>query len=1651
MYKIKGELDFYIYDKDNNLVKHHTQSNYDMMRSRLDPTFNNECQRLTILECRRSYDYSRKMVYGDISDLPVYFNEPIFIPDTISTRVIGNARYALSYDKGATWWTHNGTTFVANTASTAADLRATGMTDTQLAAITKDQHKTKYDDHIVFRATPLETDDILYGYDVLLKYDSSLIDPYYIRWISDIPNISRYRLETSPISTSRNGNVYTISISNLSGVAPIDFDTLLTTRGITTATLFIGTFTYVGITIEIDQILVGSYTISVIDEPDVFATRALNAAYSYWGTTTPTYSDGISGGVRHHGAETRAMLYSYNGGPVENQWMYPFMPDINFRRVAMNRSIGLPGVGADTMYGENVINPIYGLTTSGSVELYSSDPELYSDLGFAPILYRYLFTSSGNSDTANYLLYYTTKVENFLGIDRLYPIRYYNGDAYSGTNYQPAFQLPLKDPNNPVIWNYIMYDKLAAFDKLVPATSCNPFHDMIVEIWPTYIQLRRYGKDVLFKLDANVNETFELATATFEDPTGYDLIVQYKDSNDGLSYLASIPITITRDIAARDFKIAVVGDLTARYFVGNISDPRPDISGGKALHTLLKVQDAKNGPWKTSTLLTNLKTTSENDFLSVVHIDKTGDSSNADYVLDKQWNYRNLKKYGNVSTSVDGFGDQSIEFDGTSLTYLVDNKGVSNLGYKWLEQQPILSTYLEFKPDTLHTATVLQNRGNTVNIAADGKATFLNSRGNSIVTELIGSSWKTWGPSLYWGSMLGGSGFQVDTPFQGINPLTKKLIYLCTSNQLGYLPQRYDQSTNASGLVDLRSTTLPSTMWPQYNSGQWRGLYWDSVDAMIKLVCVYTSNTSLQITSIRIDNWTAPAYTNYLVSGSNFTHARYPSTCLYNNADNDPILLIYNGEGWVQSDGVLSINLRTSILTKIPITGTYIPWVQLNIHYHDRAVYYINTLGHECLFAVLNPALGSVYNYNLTLGTCVSSTIGALGDLTSMTSLWGMTDINVDYTTRKWAIVGIPGTKYALFHPGHYSYNSYPNTGWSSLIDMENMKVVDSKIEHYGNAYIYGPNNGYSSGVPFYFYALLRILPGHSSANDKITTGTIWGRFQGPATYSGGNTSGFTAYSTINFNRIYEEDADQSVISYTTDVNKLGYIEYPEFTIGILNDKITYVGCNKDILEYSRNLTNPTLNSFVLGGTLTYNSGDKNTVTSYTASNIYTGRMKNVVNKTQSIINGAYKFAPYMYTLGNINSFFTKFVNTTTYLICIKSLSTGYATRIYFLDTNNSMSLTEITDLNLASVTPNSITDINNNLAAIVGLHGSSGKIGLIYYNINGDVADTDVSKTYVQYNAVTDSKKIESTAYRKRSVHFMMAKNGHLIYLNKEFEILNHLNKTLGVQPNTGDANITMIQGMDSIRLKDFTLGLAINSTRDFTTTSALGTTLLGIDSKDNMLINQLSYVALPVADITLTTRYYLMSDVFRDTFDITTWLRNENAVTKNSVTFYQKDQPNKKIYFIPTNGNTETTNNVIGHFPVTVENKTFSTAYPYPVDAPTAFVQTANNVGYKSWGSLRWYFIDGTGTSFTNNEVISFALANNHGYAIDNWQIVNNFNLLLKSGTDISTNLGIEKSCSVNANMISFKKDVGELDRVSTLLTEPAQEDTFFILFDK
>lgn len=1627
MKRLKGELDLYIFRHDDDggskLVKHHHQFNYDTIRGRLDPNFSATCDRITRFECDKSFEYPRSVQYDELTELPLYLDEPLFVPDIIDAQLSGDGFFALSYDQGTTWWMYNGAALVSITKpATAAELRASGMDKANLAVVPLSAHTEKYVDHIIIMATPNAANEAIYGYRINMKYDSALIDPYYVRWIGDIPKLSRYTLETLPISSSKTDNTYTIDISNLSGVAPIEVDTIMTFVGD-----YIGTFTFVGLTVEINEVLVGTYTITVETDLDIDDQRSTNAKSLFWGSGTAPDTDGILGGVRHHGAETQGQIYTYNGGPVQNTWLWPFMPDKAFREASLKRSIGLPW-STVYEYGDNVIDPAYGLASTGSVVLWSTDTEHQTGLGLSPMLYRYRFLTTGDASTAEYLLFYKTRAETLMGLDRARPDTWsnetYMTDSHGG-GYHPGHQHMLKDPAHPVIWNKLMYDYLSPDGEYTPKTASNPYHDLIIEVYDDHLNISKYGFDPMFTLEANTNEVFYSATASLEDPTGYDLTIHYYDSDQGSYYLASIPVSITRNSVTKSFDVTVNDDLTDRLFVGNISSPRPTGTSGLAMYDMLRVQHALGGPWTPANLLADLKTM-DGSFLSALHEDSTEPTDDSSAVFDQEWDFRHLNKLGSVPVAADIYGDQAATFDGSSLVYLTDNNGDSGRSFRWNMHTPVLSSYLEFQPDVLQDSTLMQNRGGQVRLQSDG--------------TLIFDGKKPIGASVSRTTMQFEQ-YKFDEPTDPIQSRSQSLLYVAPAS--GDVVSLCMHDTDGLIHTEVRSGEWSSNVaydGVDIAGARWQGFFWDSVSSTTKVARVHSDDTGLFISAYDVDNRTYDTAAEYTVGGNPFTHAMNALVSMYTDDSGDPILVIYSGEGWLQTDGILEINLATDTLTQIAMSGTQIGYVDYRDYNdgRDKAVTFKDSNGDRITVAVKDPSTGQCFYYNHTTGICTEETLGEFLTNSQLVAIWGLANRQ---EIRPWSLTHIRGTAKALFIAGEYNMleSTHPHT-YMSVVDLGKKEVITKGLEVTGRIE--------TSPSPNYYYSnksvpVAQLPHGHSDSNNTQPE-AIHCIVQTPYTAYNPYCYLKEVQSVIDLRALYSA-AEKDSATYSTTLHKMGVVEYGGFQIGVLDDQVMLVGPNKTISDYGRADSDPRLAHMNVGGELAFTGANTANISDYTSSNLYDGTVKNVVLRTQGPQYGAYRFSCYMYPALLIDSFWTEFAGNTTFLLSIvKSGEAG----TYFLDSNSGYALTLITDANLGQVTPSDINVINSNLATVQGALGHGDLLGLVYYNIDGDTGSPSVSKTYVKYTCEANDPVEDLTKSRRTADPRCFCKNGHFLTVASPAQTMeNHLGETVHV--NYDDTK-TLHGYFNLARLPNMVAGVCVYTDSGPSTPTG-GCSFVALDGDDNLVTQALSYNVF--SDREGSYRHYIMSDVFAGTLDISLWNRQHSDDTDGEVmVFYKSGEISAQCMYIPGStfsyDNGETEQHTM--FPWKVDGGVCSTALPYPGDAPNMFKETANAAGYKEWGDLRWYFQDGTGTSFGADEMISFSLANNFGYAIDNWQVINSFSSLNQGEIDPLTGYGVRESASADGSSVGIHDRAGDIDTSSTLMDEPTADDKFFVIFE-
>lgn len=1621
MHKLHGELDLYKYRKSNSggwdLVDHHHQTNYDTLRGRINPTFSANCYRVTRLECFKKFKYPRPPKYGELSKLPIYFNEPLFVPDTLSIGGSGTNYYALSYDNGSTWWTHDGVTFQSVTFATSAELIAVGMVDTEFEAMDSTIHADKFIDSIIIATTPGDASSGVHQYEFILKYDSGRIDPYYVRWVGDIPVIDRYVLEALPISSAKEGNTYTINISNISGVEPIELDTLLTYVG-----QYIGTFTYVGITVEIDEILVGSYTITELVDQDVDTQRSKNAKSVFWGKDTPTYDDGILGGSRFHGSETSGGIYTYNGGPAENVWCWPFIADKKFRRTSLSRSVWMPYTSA-LAFGDNIVNPQYTLDSSGGAVISCSDRDNYmSGLSFWPFYLRFLFITDGDAGTATYILYRAARSGSLLSIERSRDVEcvyiststpqlslLYN--TIFGTGYAVINHPLLRRPDRMVPWSTIMYRQLAYDGQVTPRCAYNSFHDVIVEVYDDHLDISRYAGLKLLTINANAGETFKNAHLTLEDPSGRDLTIWYYVASTGEHYYASLPVTITRDTTMQDFIVAVTGDLTERLLYSNISSPASEPSCGLALRDMILTQDALGGTWGTAALLTELKATDNLRFSTSLHQDIAGAVSDSTRIFDQMWGYRHLIKNGSVPTSADLSGHQVATFTGSSFIYMNDGPGDSGLNMKWADNRPTKSVYLEFEPSALQDSTVIQNLATTYNLDSGGQITV--------------SSPYEFGVSVMYMTGLSSVGPALDFTNTAYRNMTRGPVYIDPSDNT---IKGLGQANTGQLLVDFSSPAI-GTFRPYDAVGiagaRWCHPYFDQATSSVKIIRVHYSSANLILSSYDVDNDTYSESYTILVNGAAFTHASSAITSIYVNDSGDPILVIFSGSGWTQADGLLEVNLTTMTATKIALTGGYYQYIGFSSYNVGtyKGVTFKDSSGDIITAAARNPLTGEVAFINHTTGTYELVTLGSVGP-------W----ITTNYTGSPWSLCQVPGTSYALFILGDYVYaNGTVEAITVSLLDMEARTLARIDIEAVSAQSTGVANTTYNSETAVALYP-----PGYTKWNEPV-------EYLSHCMVRSDNS-----YNWLHVleTRIYMGALSSSVAtdscSYSVSLAKIGTVEYPGFTLTVVDDEIALSGGNKDWVPCTPDSLDKRLSSLVIGGALSYSgSGDVSNIASYTSSNLYSGTVKNFVTKTEPVRYGAYKFTDRLHTVADIDHFFTTFGGSTTFLLHIVA---NNESGTYFLDTNNTGELTLITDANRGSVTPNSISDINSALSSILLTFGQQARMGLVYYDINGNTPASAIrSQTYAVLNqAVADAPPYRYDVTERFSGMVMCAKNGTVYSIPYPCTYLRtHVDEYLWTGGSQGQQGY-----MSVMHTPDMLIGLLSELPSNVSSAPSGSISFFGIGVDDSVLFQPL---CRDTWSDRLLPRHILCSDIFTGLTDLSMWAKNSaDASEHESTCFFMPSEPDRMVNFLPMTMRTldDGTSGAPGRFSISWNDGLLSTAVPWVFDAREKFTVTTNASGSVTWANLNWYFIDGTSPSFGSNEILSFAIHNSYGYSIDNYQIVNTSNLLSNGEMQVGADLD---SVSLDGTTLGIDTQAVILDTDSAMLGASTSNDTIFTTLGK
>ena len=1654
MYNIKGDLDLYIYHKSGKLVKHHTQSNYDTLQARLEPDFDSNVNRITRFDYEQLYNFPRQLSFDQYADLPIVIPNETFVPSSIIANATDDGYFAISYDMGSNWYVYDGTQLNLVTINNITDLRNIGMSAALLNSIPEDTHFAHYQGHILIRATPNSAGNSITGFDITCIYDHRLLDPYYARWFSDLVVSPGYKLEGAPISTSMSNNVYTINVSNLSGANPIIIDTIYTT--IKNASK-IGTFTYVGVTVEPDHILTGTYTITVDpQDEDMIATRNINLFDATWGEgrSLPDYTDGVLGGIRYDSnGTTRLNLSTYNGGPVTNSVVGPFLPDDDFRKDTLNRAV-IMEYSTDTVVSNPYIDSEYAVQSTGNVSLYSYNNSYLSKLSGLPSILKFRILSSGDSGVATYQVWFATRLYGIESTARNYSwVRWYYSPDYplvtSSEQSEHAYHTvvaylntPLKNIYDPNPWGFILYGYLGSDGEIIPEFSCNPFYDLIVETFKSKIVIKRYASDeVLLQIEPNTGEEFFFATATYEDLSGHDLHILSFNPDTQIYTLSSLPVAITRDMVTKTFSVTVNGDLTERYCTGNIHDATGS-GDGSYLYYLLRIQETKGDQWTASQLMTMLKSTTDNDYIAAVHEDIATPVDDNDNVIDQKWNYRHLVKYGNVTSANDNTGDQIIEFDGTSMAYLKDTRGITGLDSRLDMQNPTISTYVEYRPSSNHDATVLSCRGCKLDIDASGEVSYSPqvNAGLGVIDITL---------TMVYSNVLAYYSYQYVLPFIDPNTGQSKAITTWSDDYAyAYSPRLYifDVATGSY-------TEMPELSWSNVSAGnsfRWLCNYMDPADSHHKLVGIdaNASDPALAIVVYDFDTGILDKWTRIDPDGlpGSFGYQSYYSIRV---TDTKAILYIFGrnmvadvdkcvcevdltnktatfgSSAWTQNDGPMNVSVETYANNA------------LGINYTDR------TSGDNITMLILAQTdtdwdLGTAWFFNHTTRTSEKVNMGTMfnsyGDPNNIDGSHNLSRID---------------NRYVLLSKYNRDTVSTNHIEQYTVIDLQTRTVV---------AYDIGLNNYYGVEDTSHYSikgargCIIDYPIGHDKMLSHESAYPIIIQLVHNTPYRGGYT--YSGY--INMSVSDSHSTGTPTYSTASD-NSAAIVDLPGGFSLVIHDDGNYAISGSNAYMSGRRTHNDLypLNTLNIGGYLSYSSGDVNSVASYTASSLYTGAIKNLVIKKNSLDIGPYRFQPRFYDLADIESLSTNFTGDTTLLFQIKSKADPSSDGIYFLDTANNMNITKVTDTNLGNVTPNTITEINSSLTDIKSYFGNDDRIGFFYYDINGNAMTAVASQVYVKFTSKFTTISNPNLMRLRRTADYIATKNGHY-FMHGSKEIVDQTGHIIyyvwDKKAPLAYLNVSASPVRQYSLTHDNMLLIAAHQENDYTYNgySSMGDMLLILDKLDHFESHTLGASNIIYGnsyyDVPEQCRVYMSHDPFEDILNI-----NVGQMDLEQMVAHRPSERYALYMMIPARAylfNEDSIESNV-YIPLKIDQGEINTTHPFPIEAPDAFTLTSSASVMEEWCDLYWYFQDGSsGISFVVDEVMNFAVANTFGFTIDNWQIVNSFNVAQLSGDRVSSRYNLS-GVTIAGTKANIEYVPGEIDNNSLAITEPIASDKFFVIF--
>lgn len=1562
MDRIKGIISGGIYNKAGQKVQDIFLYNYDTIDGRLSDDFSTECYRVDEFKVLVENPSLISRVYeGTYVKVPMYPTEAMFIPETFTIKGSAeNSKFVISYDQGTQWWYWDGASLVPTTFADANELKAIGMDINALNAITADAHDEKYVDHVVLAMTP-SGEDFIEGYDMTMVYTPTRSSSAATRWIGDVKNIDRYTFNRTPISTGQlvdgNTTYYDINISNIGGTENLIIKNICAENFDNSK---IATFANVDLSVEPDHVLIGKYRLIRNAANDVLEQIDENTKMMLLGTTNPDYTDGaFSVNLSNYSGATLLGESGFNA-PTNHASVYPVLADSTLREQQLNRTVVIPET---EQHQHNEINAGWLVSSNGNLNVTSTDPEFLSKLSHFPAYLRMRMLTTGTESTTEYLPYIQHRPDSLFS----------NRLAYLSADSNTLFHMDfLRNVVNPLPWNYIEYHNVGIESSDVPMQSVNPFHDVILDTFEDKIVIRRYSGDQLFEMMAQAGETFQMAWVNRDDPSGRCLYIIANDSVTGDNILFSSPISFVLDSSDESITVVTNGDLSERFFYGNVSDP--DSEYAMVAKDVLELHQALAGTAKPSDILGDMQT--ETNLYSAYSSNTIPGTVNTGSTLhDQKWGQLEVTLAGDSQSTTNG-PNYVVDFAGSG--YAFTDEVVDDLSRR-TALRPDSFVSFKLNPVADQDAIPLQMDDVWLNIdAAAGLKIGTNAVWPNFMNIESSYGWFIGGNEpndivrMDFGDdtidLIARASMAYDRAYHGICFRSMGVWMAGGTTSAGTL-EKYDLTSDTSNSLERGSLATPMTKGDGHSGDAQYGRMFnrfgntpvqaidydnDSVATTPRVDLPQASNEDLVDSSMLLHNeestWWGYPVNNWVSGGAGVFHGSVN------------ILEIQHANDTAIANDTLITNDTTG-----GISGLF-GHIYNNGDYGWFSQY--NTLDFaECGSGIDFKRLDK----NLSLIT-VETRMTGVGAITSCSGA-------DSYSNRKTSMNN-NDYGYSIRNQNEASQRKDLNNDTLSFVTRATPPTDKRNAAACSDWLV-------SNAKPF---------------SENIRLGTY---------ISGSNT-------------------------------EIGLWNTRGMTVGIQGDTVQ-VAPRKD-----EDMTKG-LSWLGLGARISPNTGYDN-IGEYNVSDYFEGQLSDIHVGAGVDLDGAFRHLPYMYDLADVEGFESTHTLPSTFTFIIE----GHSEKIthYFIDTANGDAITEINTGNMGNVTPVDIDELNAALVTLKAFFNTRARIGLVTYDLE-TTNSYKVSKTYVKTRHVV--RPIHPRAYgmdssgnysetdpalNARFTTRLFAYNGRGIWIPKDTsqeksvveDIVNRRRLT----------EISPLHTFDNIQVCENGAGFICFIDRSTINTSERH--FLWVGKNDYRYVTELEDYVGGYEHVSMGTY-----NVWDESWSVQTCLTDPSLTEWNDKSREYFANTGDRVLCIPTRNDIAS-----GSIGSSVERTSFlpwTITTDSKLDVTRAFPEVSVDK-YKLisatapfiWESISWSFANGASSPhFSMGDIFSTALLGYHGAAIDNWQILNSFNLMMHCKADIQDYSTLDAvTVDVSDEM---KGRVGEIDEGSSLITEPATLSKFFL----